>query len=250
MVPSDLVVGERRPRDRPYGWVQAHGFFEHDARVWQCGQVFDRRCTTSKAGSQFSQKPVLNVRMTRNMDQVSRGLEKFLGRKYDYTPENDLERQYTYYPVETQEQIRVRVALSAIQGLIVHMGTLKEGRKSLIVVSEGWSNRLPGVVQAQNPTVGGGGVPLGPGGNGIIDPIGAAGLSGAQADFAATMDTLVSLGTLAAWGWSAVVLVAGLNADVYFEVAGVTTTLILLGRFLEARARRRSGAAIRAKEFY
>jgi Cu+-exporting ATPase len=61
----------------------------------------------------------------------------------------------------------------------------------------------------------------------------------------ATMDTLVSLGTLAAWGWSVVVLVAGLNADIYFEVAGVITTLILLGRFLEARARRRSGAAIR-----
>ena len=43
-----------------------------------------------------------------------------------------------------------------------------------------------------------------------------------------------------------VVLVAGLDADIYFEVAGVITTLILLGRFLEARARRRSGAAIRA----
>jgi Cu+-exporting ATPase len=64
--------------------------------------------------------------------------------------------------------------------------------------------------------------------------------------FVATMDTLISIGTLAAWGWSAVVLVAGLDADVYFEVAGVITTLILLGRFLEARARRRSGAAIRA----
>jgi Cu+-exporting ATPase len=62
----------------------------------------------------------------------------------------------------------------------------------------------------------------------------------------ATMDTLVSIGTLAAWVWSAVVLVAGLEADVYFEVAGVITTLIILGRFLEARARRRSGAAIRA----
>ena len=62
----------------------------------------------------------------------------------------------------------------------------------------------------------------------------------------ATMDTLVSLGTLAAWGWSVVVLLAGLDADVYFEVAGVITTLILAGRFLEARARRRSGAAIRA----
>jgi Cu+-exporting ATPase len=63
---------------------------------------------------------------------------------------------------------------------------------------------------------------------------------------AATMDTLVSLGTLAAWGWSVVVLLAGLDADVYFEVAGVITTLILLGRHLEAGARRRSGAAIRA----
>jgi Cu+-exporting ATPase len=62
----------------------------------------------------------------------------------------------------------------------------------------------------------------------------------------ATMDTLISIGTLAAWGWSAVVLVAGLDADVYFEVAGVITALILLGRFLEASARRRSGAAIRA----
>ncbi|HVC88924.1 MAG TPA: heavy metal translocating P-type ATPase [Gaiellaceae bacterium] len=63
---------------------------------------------------------------------------------------------------------------------------------------------------------------------------------------AANMDTLVSLGTLAAWTWSTVVLVAGLHADPYFEVAAVITALILLGRFFEARAKRRSGAAIRA----
>src|SRR5215217_6541485 len=46
---------------------------------------------------------------------------------------------------------------------------------------------------------------------------------------AATMDTLVSLGTLAAWTWSTVVLLAGLDADGYFEVAAVITALILLG---------------------
>ena len=62
---------------------------------------------------------------------------------------------------------------------------------------------------------------------------------------AATMDTLVSIGTLAAWAWSTVVLVAGLEEDTYFEVAAVITTLILLGRYLEARAKRRSGDAIR-----
>jgi P-type Cu+ transporter len=63
---------------------------------------------------------------------------------------------------------------------------------------------------------------------------------------AATMDTLVSLGTLAAWTWSTVVLLAGISEDTYFEAAGVITALILLGRYFEARAKRRSGAAIKA----
>ena len=61
----------------------------------------------------------------------------------------------------------------------------------------------------------------------------------------ATMDTLISLGTLAAWLWSIVVLVGGLGSDVYFEVAAAVTTLILLGRYLEARAKGRSSQAIR-----
>jgi Cu+-exporting ATPase len=63
---------------------------------------------------------------------------------------------------------------------------------------------------------------------------------------AATMDTLISLGTLAAWAWSVVALVALEDAHTYFEVAAVITTLILVGRYLEARAKRRSSAAIRA----
>ena len=60
------------------------------------------------------------------------------------------------------------------------------------------------------------------------------------------MDTLISIGTLAALSWSAVVLLAGLDEHTYFEVAAVITTLILVGRYLEARARRSSSAAIRA----
>jgi Cu+-exporting ATPase len=62
---------------------------------------------------------------------------------------------------------------------------------------------------------------------------------------AATMDTLISIGTLAAYFWSAVVLIGGVDADTYFEVAAVITTLILLGRYLEARAKSRSSEAIR-----
>jgi P-type Cu+ transporter len=62
---------------------------------------------------------------------------------------------------------------------------------------------------------------------------------------AATMDTLISLGTLAAFTWSAVVLLFGLDADTYFEVATVVTTLILFGRYLEERATGRASDAIR-----
>jgi len=62
---------------------------------------------------------------------------------------------------------------------------------------------------------------------------------------AATMDTLISLGALAAWGWSVVALLApALSADTYLEVAAGVVTLILLGRWLEARATRRSGDAL------
>ena len=62
----------------------------------------------------------------------------------------------------------------------------------------------------------------------------------------ATMDTLISLGTTTAYVWSLAALLTLDDAEVYFEVTAVVTTLILLGRWLEARARRRSGAALRA----
>ena len=81
----------------------------------------------------------------------------------------------------------------------------------------------------------------------------------------ATMDTLISVGTLAAFGWSAYALFFGAageigfthpfefrlvrhapTANLYLEAAAGITTFLLLGRYLEARAKRRSGAALRA----
>ena len=66
----------------------------------------------------------------------------------------------------------------------------------------------------------------------------------------ATMDTLVSIGSLAAYGWSTIAMVSdgggGEGPHVYFETAAAIITLILLGKWFEARAKRRSGDAIRA----
>src|SRR5262245_53964382 len=45
-------------------------------------------------GLMYPLESVFNVRMTRNHEAVVKGLDRFLGRKFDYTPLNDLERQY------------------------------------------------------------------------------------------------------------------------------------------------------------
>ncbi|MFC9291201.1 heavy metal translocating P-type ATPase, partial [Streptomyces sp. NPDC057052] len=82
---------------------------------------------------------------------------------------------------------------------------------------------------------------------------------------AATMDTLVSIGTLAAFGWSLWALFFGTagmpgmrhgfeftvsrsdgSSSVYLEAAAGVTTFILAGRYLEARSKRKAGAALRA----
>ncbi|MBL7036723.1 cadmium-translocating P-type ATPase [Candidatus Microgenomates bacterium] len=61
---------------------------------------------------------------------------------------------------------------------------------------------------------------------------------------AASMDTLIALGTSAAFGYS-VSSILGITEGVYFDTAAVIITLILLGRFLEARAKAHTGDAIK-----
>jgi VWFA-related protein len=98
-----------------------------------------------------------SVRMTRNHSAVSRGLQGFLGRKFEYEPKNQFEETYAHYPTEIVEKVRNQVSLSALKALIIHMGSLKEGRKSLILVSEGYTNIIPPQMRnadAQQPGLG------------------------------------------------------------------------------------------------
>jgi copper-transporting P-type ATPase V len=61
----------------------------------------------------------------------------------------------------------------------------------------------------------------------------------------ANMDTLIAMGTLAAYGFSLAQLVTG-GMDLYFEASAVIITFVVLGRYFEARAKGRAGQAIRA----
>ncbi len=60
-----------------------------------------------------------------------------------------------------------------------------------------------------------------------------------------TMDNLISMGSLAAFGWSIYANATG-NDDVYTEVAAGVITFVVLGRFLETRAKRRASSALSA----
>jgi P-type Cu+ transporter len=67
--------------------------------------------------------------------------------------------------------------------------------------------------------------------------------------FSANMNSLIALGTLTAFGWSIFALIqlsAGISEPLYFDSAGMIVVFILLGRMLEARARRQAGGAIEA----
>jgi VWFA-related protein len=98
---------------------------------------------TDMVGVMYPLQAVSSIRMTRDHDRVIQGLGSFVGRKGDYTPRNAMEAQYANYPAEEVERIRNQISLSAIEGLITHMGSLKEGRKALILVSEGYTSSLP-----------------------------------------------------------------------------------------------------------
>ncbi|WP_151523921.1 heavy metal translocating P-type ATPase [Serinicoccus kebangsaanensis] len=61
---------------------------------------------------------------------------------------------------------------------------------------------------------------------------------------ASTMDTLVSVGITAAFGWSVLALLTGFTEDLYFETAAVVTAFLLIGRFIEARAKAQGRSAL------
>jgi VWFA-related protein len=87
--------------------------------------------------------PVSDLSFTRNHDSIVSAIEGFEGRKFDYTPVNLFEQRYAQYPTETVERIRNDVVMSALRGLSVRLGSLREGRKSVIFVSEGFTAMLP-----------------------------------------------------------------------------------------------------------
>ncbi len=109
---------------------------------------------TDLVGVMFPLMPLEAVRLTRNHEAVINAVNAFEGVKYQYNPRNMFENNYVHYPTEIVERIRNDVSLSALKGLMIYLGSMREGRKSVLLVSEGYSNYVPPQLRAQSAEVG------------------------------------------------------------------------------------------------
>ncbi|HPW21946.1 MAG TPA: VWA domain-containing protein [Vicinamibacterales bacterium] len=93
---------------------------------------------------------VSELAFTRDPGALAASMLAFEGRKFDYRPRNAIEERYAHYPAQAVETIRNDVVMTALRGLAVKLGTLREGRKAVIFVSEGFTALLPPQMRDMN----------------------------------------------------------------------------------------------------
>lgn len=87
--------------------------------------------------------PISGLTFSRNHDGTAAAMLNFVGRKYDYTPKNAYEMQYDNMAPEYLEQMRNELTIRALTSVCVYLGSLREGRKSILLVSEGMTATIP-----------------------------------------------------------------------------------------------------------
>jgi VWFA-related protein len=82
--------------------------------------------------------PISALTFTRSQDLVVDAVARFDGRADDLSPRNPAEAAYAFMPPQAVRQIRRQVVLGALEALAVKLGSVREGRKSVLYISEGW----------------------------------------------------------------------------------------------------------------
>ena len=131
--------------------------------------------------------PVDAAVLTRNHQGIINAVERFEGRKYKYDPINDVEAGYVFkLTPDAIEIIRRQVTLSAMRSMCTKLGSLREGRKSLILLSEGFNATLP--PQMRSTMAGGFGGGGTAGGNITSDPFAGNNIAEERVQFSAGLD--------------------------------------------------------------
>ena len=86
---------------------------------------------------------------SRNHVATASIVRDFVGRKFDYTPMNAIEARYQTLGPEAQEQFRNDMVVSSLRNLCNMLGTMRDGRKTILYVSEGLVGALPSGVRTR-----------------------------------------------------------------------------------------------------
>jgi VWFA-related protein len=92
----------------------------------------------------------LAATFTRDHDGTAAAIMKFTGRKYDYRSKSAYEDGFAHYPPEYQEQIRNDLTIRTLQSACALLASLRDGRKTLLYVSEGMFATLPAGVRTNS----------------------------------------------------------------------------------------------------
>ena len=109
---------------------------------------------TDLVGIMYPLTPLFDLRLTRNHASIINALHNLQGVKYEYDARNAFEDQYTFYSPMVVERIRNDVSLSGLEALMIRLGGLREGRKHVLLISEGYSNYVPPQLRAINAELG------------------------------------------------------------------------------------------------
>lgn len=120
---------------------------------------------------------VSGITFSYNHDGTAAAVMHFEGRKYDYNPRNQMEERYQMLSPEAQEQMRNGITIRALESVCAYLGSLRDGRKTVLYVSEGMSGSLPAGVRT----------------TGTLGPVGRSMGTPAQVDQFATFDLLSQL---------------------------------------------------------
>ena len=87
--------------------------------------------------------PLNSIRVSHDRSALSDAIERFNGRKGDYTPRTPFEDKFMSRAPREANANRVQVVSSALQALTQRLGELREGCKAVVLVSEGFTAAVP-----------------------------------------------------------------------------------------------------------
>ena len=160
------IGGQRSDQERAASRADVRVFviFLDDYHVREGNSIRSRRMLveflendlipTDLVGVMYPLMPLDDVLLTRNHESIINAVERFKGVKYDYDVRNQYEARYNHYPTMVVERVRNDVSLSALRGLMIRLGSMREGRKTVLVVSEGYTNYVPPQLRDMNAEAG------------------------------------------------------------------------------------------------